>query len=76
MTEAADEARRHPAGLCGRCRHHRKVGNRHGSTFYLCGRSATDARYARYPLLPVLRCEGYEDGGPDPWEALAGAGDE
>lgn len=31
-----------------------------GSRFYLCERSRTDARYPRYPRLPVLTCAGYE----------------
>ncbi len=56
-----------PAGLCGDCRHHRITGNRRGSRFYLCERSQEDARFARYPPLPVLDCPGYEKGSPDPW---------
>jgi GNAT superfamily N-acetyltransferase len=31
-----------------------------GSHFFLCERSRTDARYPRYPRLPVLTCAGYE----------------
>jgi len=31
-----------------------------GSAFYLCGLSATDARFPKYPRLPVLRCAGYK----------------
>lgn len=49
-------------GLCSICRHVRIIGNRRGSRFYLCGRSATDPRFRRYPPLPVLRCFGYEPG--------------
>jgi hypothetical protein len=37
-----------------------------GSIFYLCERSATDARYPKYPRLPVLRCLGYESLEEDP----------
>jgi hypothetical protein len=34
--------------------------NDRGSVFLLCLLSRTDARYPKYPRLPVLRCEGYE----------------
>jgi hypothetical protein len=47
-------------GLCGRCRYARVVQSRRGSTFYLCGRARTDPRFPRYPVLPVLRCAGFE----------------
>jgi len=42
------------------CRWARIVTNRRGSTFFRCGRAETDARFPRYPPLPVLRCVGYE----------------
>ncbi len=60
----------HLAGLCGRCKHHRVVGNRKGSRFYLCERAKEDPEYARYPSLPVLECRGYEYAGPNPWDAF------
>jgi hypothetical protein len=28
--------------------------------FYLCRLSSTDARFPRYPALPVVSCQGYE----------------
>lgn len=28
--------------------------------FLLCRRSESDARYPRYPSLPVIRCAGFE----------------
>jgi hypothetical protein len=43
----------------------RSVTNRRGSTFYRCARAETDARFARYPALPVVTCIGYEKGRPD-----------
>ena len=49
-----------PPGLCATCRHSRIVQTRRGSTFRLCGRSATDPRFPRYPNLPVVRCVGFE----------------
>jgi purine-nucleoside/S-methyl-5'-thioadenosine phosphorylase / adenosine deaminase len=57
----------HPAGLCGTCRHHRVIGNRRGSRFYLCELAGSDGRFRRYPPLPVLRCEGFAVGDPDLW---------
>jgi hypothetical protein len=47
-------------GLCGTCRHSRRVETARGSVFRLCERSVTDARFPRYPALPVLRCPGFE----------------
>lgn len=61
----------HRAGLCSVCRHHRITGNRRGSRFWLCELSTTDPRFPRYPRLPVLRCEGFERGEPDPGDEVA-----
>jgi hypothetical protein len=47
-------------GLCFSCRHLRLVRTDKNSVFYQCQRSTTDARYAKYPRLPVLHCPGYE----------------
>jgi len=66
----------YPVGLCSLCRHHRVTGNRRGSRFWLCGRSADDARFRRYPALPVFACIGFEPGPPDPWSGLADGTDE
>lgn len=49
-------------GLCGRCRWARLLETRRGSRFWLCGRSASDPRFPRYPALPVLRCRGFQPG--------------
>ena len=50
----------HPGqvGLCFGCRHARVVETR-TSRFWLCGLHATDARFPKYPRLPVLECDGY-----------------
>ena len=56
MTRDAREA----AGLCGACRHARRVESAKGSVFWLCARSADDPRFAKYPRLPVLRCAGFQ----------------
>jgi len=50
------------AGLCGSCANAKEITSSRGSSFLLCQRSAADDRYARYPRLPVLDCNGYEPG--------------
>jgi hypothetical protein len=47
-------------GLCADCSFMRLIESARGSTFHLCGRSATDANYPKYPRLPVIQCAGYE----------------
>ena len=47
-------------GLCASCRNVQRVRSSKGSTFYLCRLSAVDSRYAKYPVLPVRTCPGYE----------------
>jgi hypothetical protein len=46
-------------GLCVSCIHSRVVESARGGRFYLCRLAETDGRFARYPTLPVLRCDGY-----------------
>ena len=48
-----------PAGLCGRCRNVRIITSDDGNIYYLCGLSAVDHRYAKYPVLPVTDCAGF-----------------
>jgi hypothetical protein len=57
-------------GLCATCAHVQIVGSSKGSTFYLCRLSETDARFVKYPALPVLACEGYVRAAPAPPAAL------
>lgn len=52
---------REDVGLCLTCRWKRAVLNRRGSVFFRCARADSDARFVRYPPLPVLSCPGYED---------------
>jgi len=49
-----------PAGLCADCRYMRLITSDRGSQFYLCGRSASDPSFPKYPRLPVVECRGYE----------------
>lgn len=46
-------------GLCASCRFARVVRTPR-SVFWLCMRSREDARWPRYPRLPVLACAGHE----------------
>ena len=52
------------AGLCAICAHARRVTSGRGAVFWLCGRSAADPAFPKYPRLPVLRCDGHEPGAP------------
>jgi len=45
-------------GLCAACRFARVVTSRR-ARFTLCERSFEDARFPRYPRLPVLTCDGF-----------------
>jgi len=61
--EASDRSRSHEeldtVGLCRMCGHARVIKSARGSTFFMCRLSESDPRFPRYPILPVLRCEGY-----------------
>jgi hypothetical protein len=54
------------AGLCASCRFAEIVSSSRGSTFYLCTLAQIDPGFRRYPVLPVLRCAGYEPAPPPP----------
>ena len=57
----ASDTDRNRSGLCATCRHARVITSDRGSTFLLCQLSLTDPRFAKYPRLPVLQCEGYRE---------------
>ena len=46
-------------GLCAGCQHARKIESAKGSTFWLCERARTDARFPKYPPIPVRQCVGF-----------------
>jgi len=48
-----------PNGVCDACLHQRVIRNTRGSSFSKCERSKTDPRFAKYPPVPVLRCDGF-----------------
>ena len=50
---------RETAGLCVDCGNAKRVESDRGSVFVLCKLSRGDARFAKYPRLPVLACAGY-----------------
>jgi hypothetical protein len=47
-------------GLCANCIHARSVTSDRGSVFLLCELSFSDARFQKYPKLPVRFCPGYQ----------------
>ena len=47
-------------GLCAPCRFGQTQTNPRGSVFWRCRRADTEARFRRYPPLPVLECAGFE----------------
>lgn len=49
------------AGLCGSCRHGRRMVSDRGSVFLRCERARKDPAYPKYPPLPVWNCVGYEE---------------
>ncbi len=64
-------ASRNPdAGLCASCAFARVVESARGGRFTLCRRSEMDARFTRYPALPVLECVGFEKADDPSNEAL------
>lgn len=47
-------------GLCVQCVHGRRITSGKASVFWLCRKSESDPAFRKYPVLPVLRCPGYE----------------
>jgi len=47
-------------GLCPGCANVQIITSDRGSRFYLCRLSATDPRFAKYPVQPVLACRGFQ----------------
>jgi len=57
-----DQSAAAKAGLCASCNHMQMNKSDRGSVFYFCMLSASDARFPKYPQLPVVTCAGYEKG--------------
>ena len=47
-------------GLCRDCRYSRRIESDRGSVFFRCDLSLQDARFPKYPRLPVHECSGYK----------------
>jgi hypothetical protein len=47
------------AGLCKSCIHARLITSQKQSRFVMCGYSAKDRRFPKYPVLPVRTCSGH-----------------
>jgi hypothetical protein len=47
------------AGLCATCEHLRVQASK-TSVFVRCGLAEVDARFPKYPPLPVMACGGYK----------------
>jgi len=60
---AVNPSLRAEACLCSECIHARRVESSRGSVFLLCELSTTDARFPKYPRLPVLSCSGFRSRG-------------
>jgi hypothetical protein len=48
-------------GLCEACQHGRTVTSSKEATYLLCERSLADSRFPKYPVTPVLTCNGFEE---------------
>jgi len=60
MSSTADDTPiRTDPGLCLDCQHARQMESDRGSIFMLCKLSFQDSRFAKYPRLPVLVCQGH-----------------
>ncbi len=46
-------------GLCVTCQHLRVVTSNRGSYFVMCNLARLDKQYEKYPVLPVLSCNGH-----------------
>jgi hypothetical protein len=59
---SADDERvlKEGAGLCAECANARVVESSRGSIFLRCELSRSDSRFAKYPKLPMLSCNGYQ----------------
>ena len=58
-------------GLCEKCAHARRIAHPRGEAdYWRCDVSERDTRYPRFPRLPVLQCDAYEEGTPNETHSL------
>jgi len=60
IVKVGREDDRQQVGLCADCRHSGQRVSDRGAVFWFCELSKVDARFAKYPRLPVRTCAGYE----------------
>jgi aspartate carbamoyltransferase catalytic subunit len=71
--DAGGQDERAKVGLCGDCRHGRRVESDRGSVFWRCELSVSDPSFPKYPRLPVRECRGYEAEARNVDERISGA---
>lgn len=59
MDDSAKSEHARRWGLCAACLHARVVPTDRGVEFVQCSLAKEDPRYARYPVMPVRRCDGF-----------------
>jgi hypothetical protein len=59
--DAAAAGERRRVGLCVDCRHGRIVESSRSTRYYLCELSFRRAEYPKYPSVPVVQCDGYDE---------------
>ncbi len=59
ITETKLQEQGQHAGLCDSCLHSRRIISAKESVFMLCQLGFSDARFPKYPRLPVLSCAGF-----------------
>lgn len=47
-------------GLCVRCIHQQLIPSPKGIVYTLCRLALSDKAFRKYPVLPVLRCAGFQ----------------
>jgi len=60
-SKANPSAKTVPAGLCDRCTHAERIQSDRGTVYIRCALARVNPAFAKYPRLPVLQCEGYEE---------------
>ncbi|MFY9469270.1 MAG: hypothetical protein WAP37_04055 [Solirubrobacterales bacterium] len=48
-------------GLCDTCVNAKLIRNTRGSVFMMCMLHTVDARFPKYPPVPIIECRGYAE---------------
>ena len=57
-------------GLCVRCIHQQLIPSPKEIVYTLCRLALSDKAFRKYPVLPVLRCAGFQPAAEDPLPRL------